>query len=80
MTDNWLKGDCDEVWTVLDAAPLPLIVSRVADGTVLYANAASKSLLLEWRSKVNGSVPDEWLRHVSNVLRLSVGREIEIEI
>ncbi len=45
MTEKWFTGDCDEVWTVLDAAPLPLIVSRVSDGTVLYANPPLGSLV-----------------------------------
>ncbi len=45
MTEKWFTGDCDEVWTVLDAAPLPLIVSRVSDGTVLYANPSLASLV-----------------------------------
>ncbi len=49
------------------------------DGTILYANASSKSLLQEWRSEVNGFVPDEWSRHVSNVFHSGESQEIEIE-
>lgn len=33
-----LADHSDEVRTILDAAPFPLLISRVSDGTVLYAN------------------------------------------
>lgn len=35
----------DEIRTILDAAPFPLVISRVSDGTVLYANDRLASLL-----------------------------------
>ena len=38
MAGKPLASHDDEVRTILDAAPFPLLISRVADGTVLYAN------------------------------------------
>ena len=59
MTEKWFTGDCDEVWTVLDAAPLPLIVSRVSDGTVLYANPPLADLVgLKPNDLVGQMTPD----------------------
>ena len=38
MARRRLADDSDEVRTILDAAPFPLLISRLSDGTVLYAN------------------------------------------
>ena len=38
MTGKPLADHTDEIRTILDAAPFPLLISRVSDGTVLYAN------------------------------------------
>jgi len=45
MTDLITTDHADEVRTILDAAPFPLIISRFADGTVLYANDRLATLL-----------------------------------
>lgn len=39
------RDHADEVRTILDAAPFPLVISRFADGTVLYANERLAALL-----------------------------------
>ncbi len=38
MAGKSLADHSDEVRTILDAAPFPLLISRLSDGTVLYAN------------------------------------------
>ena len=38
LTGKPLADHTDEIRTILDAAPFPLLISRVSDGTVLYAN------------------------------------------
>ena len=38
MAGKPLEDHTDELRTILDAAPFPLLISRVSDGTVLYAN------------------------------------------
>ena len=38
MKDVAATDHPDEIATILDAAPFPLVISRVSDGTVLYAN------------------------------------------
>ena len=44
----------------------PNPVLRIAkDGLILYANAAAKSLLTEWKLEVGQSAPEEWSRKVS---------------
>ncbi len=35
----------DEIRAILDAAPFPLVISRVSDGTVLYANDSLGALV-----------------------------------
>jgi PAS domain S-box-containing protein len=50
-----------------DENPNPVL--RVAqDGTILYANTASKSLLAFWSVQVNGQMPVEWRQPVSDAL------------
>jgi PAS domain S-box-containing protein len=49
----------DEIRTILDAAPFPLIISRVSDGTVLYANDRLAALVgLTARELVGNKTPD----------------------
>ncbi len=45
MKDLEVTDHSDELRTILDAAPFPLIISRVSDGTVLYANERLAGLL-----------------------------------
>ncbi len=49
----------DEVRTILDAAPFPLVISRLSDGTVLYANDRLAALLgLTVRELVGNKTPN----------------------
>ncbi|MHC4597035.1 MAG: PAS domain-containing protein, partial [Planctomycetota bacterium] len=58
----------------------PNPVLRVTkDGVLLYANAASGSLLTEWGCKVGQIVPDKWCQTVSEVFVSESGKRIEIE-
>jgi len=58
----------------------PNPVLRVTkDGVLLYANAASGSLLTEWGCKVGQIVPYKWCQTVSEVFVLGAGKMVEIE-
>lgn len=58
----------------------PNPVLRVAkDGVLLYANAASGSLLTEWSCKVGQIIPYNWCQTVSEVFVSGSGKRIEIE-
>ena len=49
----------EEVRTILDAAPVPLLISRLSDGTVLYANDRLAALLgLTAQDLVGNKTPD----------------------
>ena len=55
-------------------------VMRVSeDGVVLYANAASESLLGEWGTAVGEKAPEEWRCRVSKVLLSGLSEEVEIQ-
>lgn len=57
----------------------PSPVLRVArDGALLYANRAAASLLMQWRSSPEGTLPDNVLRDVA--VALDTGRNLELEI
>jgi PAS domain S-box-containing protein len=45
MSQREIKGQTDEIRTILDAAPFPLIISRMSDGRVLYANDSLADLV-----------------------------------
>jgi signal transduction histidine kinase/GAF domain-containing protein len=49
------------------------------DGELLYANAASSSLLSEWGCKVGQIVPDNCCQTVSEVFASGSGKRVEIE-
>jgi signal transduction histidine kinase len=58
----------------------PNPVLRVAkDGVLLYANAASGSLLTEWGCKVGQVVPEKWCQMISEVFASDSGKKVEIE-
>lgn len=59
--------------------PFPVIrVNR--DGKILFANDASRSLLVEWNSEVGSNAPTFWRQIVAQVLKSSQVKEnIEIE-
>lgn len=58
----------------------PNPVLRVTkDGVLLYANAASGSLLTEWGCKVDQIVPYKWCQTVSEVFVSGAGKMVEIE-
>jgi PAS domain S-box-containing protein len=58
----------------------PNPVLRVTkDGVLLYANAASGSLLTEWGCKVGQIVPYKWCQAVSEVFVSGAGKMVEIE-
>jgi PAS domain S-box-containing protein len=49
----------DEIRTILDAAPFPLVISRVSDGTVLYANDRLAALVgLTAKELIGDKTPD----------------------
>lgn len=59
MLPNLDTNHTDEIRTILDAAPFPLIISRVSDGTVLYANDSLADLVgLKSDTLVGRSTPD----------------------
>jgi PAS domain S-box-containing protein len=45
MSQREIKDQTDEIRTIFDAAPFPLIISRMSDGTVLYANDSLADLV-----------------------------------
>jgi PAS domain S-box-containing protein len=58
----------------------PNPVLRVTkDGVLLYANAASGSLVTEWGCKVGQIVPYKWCQTVSEVFVSGAGKMVEIE-
>jgi len=58
----------------------PNPVLRVTkDGVLLYANAASGSLLTEWGCKVGQIIPYKWCQTVSEVFVSGSGKRVEIE-
>lgn len=59
MREVQTEGHVEELSAILDAAPFPLIISRVGDGTVLYANETVADLLGLTRDELVGShTPD----------------------
>lgn len=57
--------------------PSPLM--RLArNGTITYANPASKILLQKWNTKVNGKVPAHWQKTITQVLRTGKQQQLEI--
>jgi PAS domain S-box-containing protein len=58
----------------------PHPVLRIAgDGTLLYANAPSASLLDEWGCALGGSVPEAWRERVAQALVSAKGLRVDIE-
>jgi len=58
----------------------PSPVLRIAaDGTLLYANAASRPLLNDWQCEVGRTVPRIWREQVADVLGSRAGQTLEIE-
>ena len=58
--------------------PAPVI--RIAmNGTVLYSNMASSSLLKDWGCEIDKCVPDKWRQLVVDTLESGLKRNIEIE-
>jgi len=58
----------------------PNPVLRISsEGTLLYANAASDSLLREWQCQVGQTVPDPWRTAVSEVLDSERANNIEFQ-
>ncbi len=58
----------------------PSPVLRIAtDGTLLYANAASKSLLKEWKCQVGQAVGEWWLQRVSEAFESGGETRVETE-
>ena len=58
----------------------PSPVLRVArDGTVLYGNAASQSLLHEWDSGVGRRLPERWRQMTAGALDSGSRTEVEVE-
>ncbi|MBE3071044.1 MAG: diguanylate cyclase [Planctomycetes bacterium] len=57
----------------------PTPVLRIArDGTVMYANAASRPLLDEWGCLVGGAAPLDWQQRVRGALGQDRGETVEI--
>ncbi len=62
----------------LDESPNPVL--RVAkDGTILYANTPSSSLLNAWGCQIGQRLPSSWRQLVLDVISSGVVREVEIE-
>jgi PAS domain S-box-containing protein len=58
----------------------PNPVLRVArDGTILYTNRGSMSLLNVWGCQVNQPLPDEWRKLTADVLSSGSGKAAEVE-
>jgi PAS domain S-box-containing protein len=58
----------------------PSPVLRVArDGTVLYGNAASQSLLQEWESGVGRRLPERWRQLTAEALDSALRQQVEVE-
>ena len=58
----------------------PNPVLRIAkDGTVLYANDASRPLLSEWGCQIGGFAPDNWKQLVADIYKSNVSKEIQFE-
>jgi len=58
----------------------PNPVLRIADnGTVLYSNMASSSLLEDWGCETDKCVPDRWCQLVADGLESGLRKNIEIE-
>jgi signal transduction histidine kinase len=59
----------------------PNPVLRLAlDGTILYANPASRSVMEDWRRETGEKAPEEWRNSVADVLDSNANTEIETEI
>ncbi len=53
---------------------------RVAqDGTILYANEASGSLLVMWETQVDQKLPDTWQQVAADTLSTGESRTAEVE-
>lgn len=58
----------------------PTPVLRISNnGTILYANAASKPLLDDWCCEVGDRVPDHWRRIIENISKPGTSADLEIE-
>jgi len=58
--------------------PYPVI--RVAkDGTILYANDASRPCLKTWKCKTGQCLPDDWRQQICDAVDSGSAREIELE-
>jgi PAS domain S-box-containing protein len=59
----------------------PYPVLRVAkDGTIVYANTASSSLLEVWQCRVGQPLPVSWRAFVLDVLGSGSNKEVEVEV
>ena len=59
----------------------PNPVLRVAqDGTVLYANRASRPLLESWKCQIGQPLPVEWRQFVSNAIDAGLSREADVQV
>lgn len=57
----------------------PSPVMRIArNGTIAYANPASKALLKEWKTKVGNKIPAEWMNTITNILRTNQSETSEL--
>jgi PAS domain S-box-containing protein len=55
------------------------VLRIAADGTLLYANAASEFLLAEWRCKVGQTAPESWRNAAAEVLVSGSARRVEAD-
>ncbi len=59
----------------------PAPVMRIArNGTIAYANPASKILMTEWKTKVGNKIPASWRTSITRVLRTNQSEVVEITI
>ncbi len=59
MSRRMVRDHTDEIRTILDAAPFPLIISRMSDGTVVYANDSLAELVgLTAENLIGQQTPD----------------------
>ena len=61
-----------------DENPSPVL--RVAvDGTIMYANQMSESLLHLWKTSVKKKVPDQYCEYIIDALYSGLNKELEVE-
>jgi PAS domain S-box-containing protein len=59
----------------------PAPVMRIArNGTIAYANPASKILITEWKTKVGNKIPASWRTSITRVLRTNQSEVVEITL